>query len=80
MHGYVVYAYKNIICSFSDCSVLNRVLEPKIVMEWIYNTGKRVTFELSLAKFHQLRHATATILVELQALQRHNIFRTTQFN
>ncbi|EZA55414.1 hypothetical protein DMN91_002371 [Ooceraea biroi] len=61
-------------------NILNRVLEPNIVMEWMYNTGERVTFELSLAKFHQLRHAIATILVELQALQRHNINKTIQFS
>lgn len=57
-------------------SILNRVLEPNIIMEWIFNTGECVTFELSLAKFHQLRHTVATILVELQALERHSIFKT----
>ncbi|XP_014469193.1 PREDICTED: COMM domain-containing protein 5-like [Dinoponera quadriceps] len=57
-------------------NILNRVLEPNIIMEWIFNTGECVTFELSLAKFHQLRHTIATILVELQALERHNIFKT----
>jgi hypothetical protein len=65
---------------FSNCSILNRVLEPNIVMEWIYNTGECITFELSLAKFHQLRHTIATILIELQALQYKNIFKTTQFS
>jgi len=59
-------------------SLLNRVLEPNIVMEWILNTGECVTFELSLAKFHQLRHTIATILMELQTLERHNIFKTIQ--
>jgi len=57
-------------------NILNRVLEPNIMMEWIFNTGECVTFELSLAKFHQLRHSIATILVELQALERHSIFKT----
>ncbi|XP_012225281.1 COMM domain-containing protein 5 [Linepithema humile] len=59
-------------------NLLNRVLEPNIVMEWILNTGECVTFELSLAKFHQLRHTIATVLMELQALERHNIFKTIQ--
>lgn len=45
-------------------------------MEWIFNTGECMIFELSLAKFHQLRHTIATILVELQALERHSIFKT----
>ncbi|XP_012064393.1 PREDICTED: COMM domain-containing protein 5 [Atta cephalotes] len=57
-------------------NILNRVLEPTIIMEWIFNTGECVTFELSLAKFHQLRHTVATILVELQTLERHSIFKT----
>ncbi|XP_011634037.1 COMM domain-containing protein 5-like [Pogonomyrmex barbatus] len=57
-------------------NILNKVLEPNIVMEWIFNTGESVTFELSLAKFHQLRHAVATILVEMQALERHSIFKS----
>ncbi|XP_011253866.1 COMM domain-containing protein 5 [Camponotus floridanus] len=59
-------------------NIINRVLEPNIVMEWIFNTGKCVIFELSLAKFHQLRHTIATILVELQALERHSIFKAVQ--
>lgn len=56
-------------------NILNRVLEPNIIMEWIFNTGECIIFELSLAKFHQLRHTIATILVELQTLERHNIFK-----
>ncbi|KAL6448208.1 hypothetical protein ACFW04_000302 [Cataglyphis niger] len=59
-------------------NIINRVLEPSIVMEWIFNTGKCVIFELSLAKFHQLRHTIATILVELQTLERHSIFKSIQ--
>ncbi|XP_012349141.1 uncharacterized protein LOC100867462 isoform X2 [Apis florea] len=51
-------------------SVLNRVLEPYIIMEWTFNNGKRQIFELSLPKFHQLRHAIATILVEMQKVEK----------
>lgn len=50
-------------------SILNRVLEPHIILEWIFDTGEKQTFELSLAKFHQLRHAIATILVEMQNIE-----------
>ncbi|XP_032687418.1 COMM domain-containing protein 5-like [Odontomachus brunneus] len=57
-------------------NILNRVLEPNVIMEWIFNTGECIIFELSLAKFHQLRHTIATILVELQTLERHSIFKT----
>ncbi|XP_061928329.1 COMM domain-containing protein 5-like isoform X2 [Apis cerana] len=51
-------------------NVLNRVLEPYIIMEWTFNNGKRQIFELSLPKFHQLRHAIATILVEMQKIEK----------
>ncbi|XP_017884034.1 COMM domain-containing protein 5-like [Ceratina calcarata] len=50
-------------------SILNRVLEPHIIMEWTFSNGKRQIFELSLTKFHQLRHAIATILVEMQKVE-----------
>lgn len=50
-------------------SMLSRVLEPHIVMEWTFNDGKHQIFELSLSKFHQLRHAIATILVEMQKIE-----------
>lgn len=39
-------------------------------MEWTFNNGKRQIFELSLPKFHQLRHAIATILVEMQKVEK----------
>ncbi|XP_017752367.1 PREDICTED: COMM domain-containing protein 5-like [Eufriesea mexicana] len=51
-------------------SILNRVLEPHIIMEWTFNNGKRQIFELSLSKFHQLRHAIATVLVEMQKVEK----------
>lgn len=50
-------------------SILTRVLEPNIIMEWVFDTGERQMFELSLGKFHQLRHAIATLLVEMQGLE-----------
>ncbi|XP_071855764.1 COMM domain-containing protein 5 [Bombus fervidus] len=51
-------------------SILNRVLEPHIIMEWTFSNGKRQIFELSLPKFHQLRHAIATILVDMQKVEK----------
>ncbi|XP_076232562.1 COMM domain-containing protein 5 [Calliopsis andreniformis] len=50
-------------------SILNRVLEPHIIMEWTFNNGESQIFELSLSKFHQLRHAIATILVHIQKVE-----------
>ena len=50
-------------------NILNRVLEPHILMEWTFSNGESQIFELSLSKFHQLRHAVATILVEMQRVE-----------
>ncbi|XP_076160951.1 COMM domain-containing protein 5 [Ptiloglossa arizonensis] len=50
-------------------SIINRVLEPHIIMEWTFNNGECQIFELSLSKFHRLRHAVATILVEMQKIE-----------
>ncbi|XP_076627770.1 COMM domain-containing protein 5 [Colletes latitarsis] len=50
-------------------SIINRVLEPHIIMEWTFDNGKHQIFELSLSKFHLLRHAVATILVKMQKVE-----------
>ncbi|XP_076654273.1 COMM domain-containing protein 5 isoform X2 [Halictus rubicundus] len=50
-------------------NILNRVLEPHIIMKWTFSNGEHLIFELSLSKFHQLRHAVATILVDMQKLE-----------
>ncbi|KAL2723895.1 COMM domain-containing protein 5 [Vespula squamosa] len=59
-------------------SVLSRVLEPRIIMECIFDTGEIHTFELSLIQFHRFRHAVASILVEIQSLKRRNTLKTIQ--
>lgn len=56
-------------------SVLSRVLEPSIIMEWTLSSGECKTFELSMARFHQLRHAVASLLKEIQTLERRNALR-----
>nr|XP_031848341.1 COMM domain-containing protein 5-like [Nomia melanderi] len=50
-------------------NILNRVLEPHIIMKWTFSNGEQQVFELSMSKFHQLRHAVATILVEMQKVE-----------
>ncbi|XP_076287598.1 COMM domain-containing protein 5 [Lasioglossum baleicum] len=50
-------------------NILNRVLEPHIIMKWTFSNGEHQIFELSMSKFHQLRHAVATILVDMQKLE-----------
>ncbi|XP_066591122.1 COMM domain-containing protein 5 [Prorops nasuta] len=61
-------------------SALNRVLEPCIIMEWIFNNGERHIFELSLAKFHHLRHAVANILVEMRFLEQNTALKAIHIN
>lgn len=59
-------------------NVLSRVLEPCIIMECIFDNGEIHTFELSLVQFHRLRHAVASILVEIQSLEQRNILKNIQ--
>ncbi|XP_034248743.1 COMM domain-containing protein 5-like [Thrips palmi] len=49
-------------------STLSRVLEPNIVMELDLSDGQKVTFELSVSKFHKLRYTVASILKEMDAM------------
>ncbi|XP_063988887.1 COMM domain-containing protein 5-like isoform X1 [Diachasmimorpha longicaudata] len=50
-------------------SYLSRVLEPTILMEWTLSSGQRYMFELSMAKFHLLRHTIASLLLRMQELE-----------
>ncbi|XP_015604771.1 COMM domain-containing protein 5 [Cephus cinctus] len=59
-------------------SVLSRVLEPSILMEWTLNTGERHIFELSLARFHQLRHTVASLLLEMQSMENCGLLKSVQ--
>ncbi|XP_015513322.2 COMM domain-containing protein 5 [Neodiprion pinetum] len=56
-------------------SVLSRIMEPSIIMEWTLSSGECKMFELSMAKFHQLRHAVASLLREIQIFERRNTFK-----
>ena len=49
-------------------SVLSRVLEPNLIMEFVLSDGQRVTFELSVSKFHKLRFTVASLLKEMDLL------------
>ncbi|KAK3931120.1 COMM domain-containing protein 5 [Frankliniella fusca] len=50
-------------------SVLSRVLEPNIIMELTLRNGKKVTFELSVSKFHKLRFTVASLLKEMDLME-----------
>lgn len=49
-------------------STLSRVLEPNIIMELELSDGQKVTFELSVSKFHKLRYTVASILKDMDAI------------
>ena len=46
-----------------------------MLMEWILSNGESYTFELSLNRFHQLRHAVAKLLLEIQRLEVYNVIK-----
>ncbi|XP_074100141.1 COMM domain-containing protein 5 [Cotesia typhae] len=50
-------------------SVLSRVMEPTILMEWTLSNGKKYLFELSLSKFHLLRYTISTLLLKMYDLE-----------
>ncbi|XP_064481604.1 COMM domain-containing protein 5-like [Ornithodoros turicata] len=51
-------------------NVLNRVLEPTILMEMDTSDGKKHTFEVQRAEFHKLRHSVAAALKEMEDIER----------
>ncbi|XP_008546461.1 COMM domain-containing protein 5 [Microplitis demolitor] len=50
-------------------SILSRVMEPTILMEWTLSNGKKYLFELSLSKFHLMRYTVATLLLKMYDLE-----------
>jgi len=56
-------------------SVLNRVLEPYVIMEMKLSDGSIQQFEVPSSKFHELRHNVASVLKEMNDLERRNILK-----
>eukprot|EP00794_Sanderia_malayensis_P003362 gene3362-3851_t len=56
-------------------SVLNRVLEPTILMEMKLDNNKTATFEVSLTKFHELRYNVSSVLKEMKDLEERSILK-----
>ncbi|XP_004206091.2 COMM domain-containing protein 5 [Hydra vulgaris] len=56
-------------------SVLNRVLQPTILMQIKDSNGKMFTFEVSYAKFHELRYNIASLLKEMEDLEKRSVLR-----
>jgi len=56
-------------------SVLNRVLEPTIMMEMTLSDGKQQQFAVPISQFHELRYNVALVLNEMEALERRSILK-----
>ncbi|XP_041356846.1 COMM domain-containing protein 5-like [Gigantopelta aegis] len=56
-------------------SVLNRVLEPTVLMEMTLHNGRVFTFEVSVHKFHELRYSVAYVLKEMEELEKRSILK-----
>ncbi|XP_070554256.1 COMM domain-containing protein 5-like [Ptychodera flava] len=56
-------------------SVLNRVLEPTIMMEMTLSNGSIHNFEIPVSKFHELRYNVAYVLKEMEDLEKRSILK-----
>ncbi|XP_064636184.1 COMM domain-containing protein 5-like [Lineus longissimus] len=56
-------------------SALNRVLEPAVLMEMTLSDGKLQNFEVPMSKFHQLRYDVASVLKEMEDLEKRSILK-----
>jgi len=54
---------------------LNRVLEPVVSAQLIFSNGEQKAFEMSLAKFQELRYHTASVLKEMEGLEKRSILK-----
>lgn len=56
-------------------SVLNRVLEPTVMMQMTLSDGRRHSFEVPIAKFHELRYNVSSVLKEMEDLEKRSILK-----
>lgn len=56
-------------------SVLNRVLEPTVMMEMTLTDGGIHTFEVPISKFNELRYNVAYVLKEMEELEKRSILK-----
>lgn len=57
-------------------SSISRILEPVIEMNLTLSDGLVKTFEVPVSRFHTLRYRTATLLKEMEDLEKRSIFKT----
>lgn len=56
-------------------SVLNRALEPTVLMEMTLSNGNIHKFEVPTSKFHELRYNVAFVLKEMEDIEQRNILK-----
>lgn len=56
-------------------SVLNRALEPTVLMEMSLSNGNIHKFEVPTSKFHELRYNVAFVLKEMEDIEKRNILK-----
>lgn len=56
-------------------SVLQRALEPSVLMELTLSDGKKHQMEVTIEKFHQLRYSTAVLLKAMEDLEKRSILK-----
>ncbi|XP_076447064.1 COMM domain-containing protein 5-like [Babylonia areolata] len=56
-------------------SVLNRVLEPSVIMEMTFSNGITKVFEIPVSQFHQLRYNVAYVLKQMEDLEKRSILK-----
>lgn len=54
---------------------LNRVLEPVVSMQLTLSDGKVKSFEMSTTKFQELRYNAASVLKEMENLEKRSVFK-----
>nr|CAD7200244.1 unnamed protein product [Timema douglasi] len=54
-------------------SVLSRVLEPCLLLEMTLSNGRKEVFEVSLAKFHQVRYHVTSLLNEMENIEKRKL-------
>ncbi|CAG2063162.1 unnamed protein product [Timema podura] len=57
-------------------SVLSRVLEPCLLLEMTLNNGRKEVFEVSLAKFHQMRYHVTSLLNQMENIEKRKLFKS----
>ncbi|EDV24545.1 uncharacterized protein TRIADDRAFT_56449 [Trichoplax adhaerens] len=56
-------------------STISRSLVPNLLLELTLSNGKIFTFEVSVAKFHELRYNIAKVLKEMNSVENKNILK-----